>query len=224
MKYSLFFFFSFSVFGQLYSQLTMSQFNESGNLSEIEFEIDLDGRFVNKITNKPASGLFIYVASDEQLLIKILQIDSGVIDGPGVTYVDRELFSVMNMNNSKEEGDFLRFYNNGNLKSKERRSDGLKEGPYASYSTTGYVDTEGSVKNGELHGSVRSYYEDGSLLNTGNMQDGVPHGIFREFYQVDGKMKKEVYMMYGHAVPNSTKCWNEFGDEITCPEEKSHID
>ena len=94
----------------------------------------------------------------------------------------------------KLEGEWLEYYNNGELLAKSNYKDGKKQGEYVVYYKNGGTDITGNFKEGKKEGEWLSYYyKSGQLFNKNNYKDGKKHGEQLLYYSNGQYMKKSYY-------------------------------
>ena len=86
------------------------------------------------------------------------------------------------LQNGKEEGDWLWYHDNGQLKSRGTHKNGKKEGAYVSYYTTGNLDKKGIYKEGKEEGIWVSYWDNGQLGTKRNYKDGKKEGAWVSYW------------------------------------------
>ena len=65
--------------------------------------------------------------------------------------------------NGKKEGEWVWYYENGQLESKVTYKNGEREGEYVSYWMNGHLNVKATFKNGKLEGESLYYDEDGQF-------------------------------------------------------------
>ena len=77
--------------------------------------------------------------------------------------------------NGKEEGPWVNYWDNGQLRLKGDYRDRGREGPWVSYWENGQLEMKGDYKNGKTEGPWVGYNEDGTVNkgNTGTYKNGV---------------------------------------------------
>ena len=76
----------------------------------------------------------------------------------------------------KEHGPWVRYHENGQLKSKYTYKDGEYDGPFIVYHQNGQLEFKGSYKDRNLHGPWVTYFENGQLHFKGSYKDGMEEG------------------------------------------------
>ena len=72
----------------------------------------------------------------------------------------------------KPEGEFLTYYESGQLKEKVIYKDGKKEGEGLWYYENGQLEEKVNYKEGEKNGEWLNYYDNGQLVRTRIYKDG----------------------------------------------------
>ena len=94
--------------------------------------------------------------------------------------------------NENNDGEFCKFYKNGNLKVKGKYINGLLSGPFFYFYKNGNIRLQTNYLKGELNGYEISYYKNGSKKNVSNVIDGVKQ---IDSYSINGKLssRKKIY-------------------------------
>jgi len=97
----------------------------------------------------------------------------GKKDGEWLFYYDNgQLKYKSNWKDGKPEGEYLTYHENGQLKFKRNYKDGKEEGKQLWYYETGQLAVEGNSKNGKEEGKSFTYSEKGQLEKTQIFKDG----------------------------------------------------
>ncbi len=84
--------------------------------------------------------------------------------------------------NGKPEGLWERFYDNGQLQSRENYKNGEPVGLFEYYHENGQLQSRENYKNGEPVGLKEVYHENGQLQSRGNFKEGKMDGMWEGFY------------------------------------------
>ncbi len=101
------------------------------------------------------------------------QFSKGIAEGKWEYYKDNKLSEVMHYTDGLQNGELIRYYNDGKT-----------------------VREKATMKNGKVNGIATSYSEDGKLTNEKGMKDGVEDGPERR-YDKDGKLTYEANFKNG---------------------------
>lgn len=74
----------------------------------------------------------------------------------------------------KEQGEYEKYYGNGQLLEKGTYKDGLKEGPCELYHENGQLREKCTYKDGKKEGLYKEYDKNGQLREKSNYRDGHP--------------------------------------------------
>ena len=91
--------------------------------------------------------------------------------------------------NGKKEGQFVRYYESGKLKSKINFKDNKLEGEWLYYYDNGQLMDKHNFKDGKKNCGCISYHENGQLWMKTNYKDGKRDGE-QLFYNENGKLYK----------------------------------
>ena len=93
----------------------------------------------------------------------------------------------------KREGEYLIFYESGQLSGKGNFIDGKEEGESFIYYESGELKNKANWIDGKLEGEALRYYKDGQILEKRNYKDGKKDGE-QLTYNENGKLEKtEIY-------------------------------
>ena len=87
------------------------------------------------------------------------------------------------------EGDWLHYYENGQLEYQGNYKNGYQEGSWMSYYENGQLYYIGNFKKGWLEGTWVWYYDNGQVNNKGNYKKGKRDGAW-VYYREDGTVSK----------------------------------
>ena len=90
-------------------------------------------------------------------------------------------------------------YSDGYLKTRYRVKYGEKDGEYVYYYNNGNLGIKSNYINGKLEGEYYTYYEDGKLNIKSTFKDGEKHGYLFELDK-SGKILKKEYYLKGHRI------------------------
>ena len=93
--------------------------------------------------------------------------------------------------NGKQDGKWISFYKNGNIKSIINWKDGKLNGKYIIYENNGMKSTETVYKDGKENGYYYLYNTNGTYRTKGAYVMGKPVGEW-EYYDKNGKLKDKV--------------------------------
>jgi antitoxin component YwqK of YwqJK toxin-antitoxin module len=101
------------------------------------------------------------------------KISKGKLEGEWLRYYwNGQLQEKRNYKKGKWEGEQLEYYDNGQLKSKGNFKDDKREGVSSKYYDNGQLNDKGNFKNGKLDGEYLQYNENGQLEKTEIYKDG----------------------------------------------------
>ena len=95
--------------------------------------------------------------------------------------IDGTLESKINYKMGQEDGAWVRYYENGQLKERGTKKDGKTDGPFISYYENGQLDYKFTLKDSKKHGHYVHGWPNGQLLEETTYKDDV---------QVDGPYVK----------------------------------
>jgi hypothetical protein len=91
------------------------------------------------------------------------------------------------MKKGKREGEYLNYYDNGQLENEGNYKNGEREGEYLNYYDNGQLENEGNYKNGKEEGEYVRYYKNGQLSLKGTYKNGKEEGEW-VFYDTKGNI------------------------------------
>lgn len=94
--------------------------------------------------------------------------------------------------NSKLEGQTLIYYENGNLKAKQNYKNNKLHGLHIKYYKNGALSSKVNFKNGQKHGQAKFYHLDGQLKHKENWKLGKQHGISSQYNKLGKLIAKGV--------------------------------
>jgi len=92
--------------------------------------------------------------------------------------------------NGKWDGAWVRYWDNGQLKSKDNWKNGEMTGAWVFYYDNGQLYFKGNYKNGKRESAWVSYWDNGQLINKGNYKNGKRNGTWVR-YNENGTLDKE---------------------------------
>lgn len=93
-----------------------------------------------------------------------------------------------------EQGISKRFYEDGTLRSEISYDQGKRSGSYKEYREDGTLSVEKSYVEDKLNGTAKSYYPGGEVASSYSYVNGNKEGLFQEF-DLDGKvLRKQKYV------------------------------
>ena len=90
----------------------------------------------------------------------------------------------------KFDGEWVTYYNNGQLFEKGEYKDGKEEGEWVIYSRNGLLITKGEYKDGKRIGEWVDYWTNGNLHTKGEYKDGKRIGEW-VYYHQDGSFNSK---------------------------------
>ena len=88
----------------------------------------------------------------------------------------------------KKVGEWLEYYEDGQLLLKRNYKDDKKEGEWLQYSESGQLIKKSNFKDGKADGEWLIYYESGALYSIGNYKDDKKEGEWLWYWE-SGKLK-----------------------------------
>lgn len=98
-----------------------------------------------------------------------------------------------------QDGQFEKFYPNGNLQAEGLVVNGKRSGLWVSYHPAGNKQSENNYVNGDLDGKSVVYYPNGQIMYIGYYTNGSSDGQWLYFDQ-EGTLTKEVLYQNGEVV------------------------
>ena len=80
------------------------------------------------------------------------------------------------LKNGNQEGQWVRYHENGQLFYKVEYKNGEREGPWVVYHKNGQLEIEGNYRNGKLEGPWVGYHKNGQLSFKGEYKNGEQEG------------------------------------------------
>lgn len=138
-----------------------------------------DGLYFQKFSDVPFTGQL-----DEGLIRG--SIKDGKRIGQWVEFWENgQLRSKGNYKNDQFHGHWVRYHENGELDRKRNYRNGVLDGPSISYFDNGQLGCDGSFKDGENHGEWTCYYRNGQLESKSSYINGKLDGVVVT-YETDG--------------------------------------
>jgi antitoxin component YwqK of YwqJK toxin-antitoxin module len=103
-----------------------------------------------------------------------------------------------------EDGNFEKFYPNGNLEVEGLVVNGKRSGLWTSYHPAGNKQSENFYVNGDLDGKTVVYFPNGQIMYIGYYTNGVNDGQWL-YFDDEGTLKKEVIYSNGEIVSTTDK-------------------
>ena len=88
--------------------------------------------------------------------------------------------SVTPLNERKDQGPVVQYYDNGNIKAERHFKDGKLDGSYKLYHENGQLKLEGTYQNDRMNGVFKKYNVQGQLVS-------------EETYQNDALISRKIY-------------------------------
>ena len=101
--------------------------------------------------------------------------------------------------NGKREGEWVGYWDDGQLLYKGNYKNGKEEGEYVRYYSNGQLDFKGNHKNGKREGEWILYWNNGQLYSKRNYKNGKKEGAWI-FYHMDGSLNKKRSGMFRNGV------------------------
>nr|WP_294893977.1 toxin-antitoxin system YwqK family antitoxin [uncultured Pedobacter sp.] len=98
--------------------------------------------------------------------------------------------------NGKEDGEWLKYYEDGKLKEKRFFKNGLKEGPYLAWWQNGKKQLQFNFVNDEYEGVCSQWNKDGRLIQQMTYKKGYEEGPQKMFYD-NGKVRSNYIIKNG---------------------------
>lgn len=99
----------------------------------------------------------------------------------------------------KEQGEYEKYYGNGQLLEKGTYKDGLKEGPCELYHENGQLREKCTYKDGKKEGLYKEYDKNGQLKEKSIWKNGKKEGPYEEYYE-NGQLREKSNYRDGHPV------------------------
>lgn len=184
----------YSVFNQDSYNKVQNQINSLGyklNESEIEdneiISTYKNSRYFLKLTTekRESSGSY-YNDGGITAYNFVLILKSGIYDPDNGKkyeyYWDGKTIKIeYNLKDGELEGEFIKYYYNGNIELRSNIKNGKTSGLVERYYNDGKLKSKYHEYDEELHGSYKSYYANGKLQKTGNYYKGLENGLFKEY-------------------------------------------
>ena len=91
----------------------------------------------------------------------------------------------------KEEGKFVQYFDNGNIRCEKYYKNGKLNGPEQVYWDNGKFSRSGKYINGKREGTHTSWYENGNILRLGNFKNDIHVGVHTTWLE-NGVKKEEL--------------------------------
>ena len=93
----------------------------------------------------------------------------------------------------KREGEYLTYYENGQLKYKSNYKEGVLEGEWLYYHDNGQLRFKENYKDGKLEGEWLYYHDNGQLRFKRNWKDGKKEGEWLYYHETGQLETTEIY-------------------------------
>lgn len=101
--------------------------------------------------------------------------------------------------NGKKHGVCLKFYPDSTIAEKVCYSNDIENGEYLRYHEDGSLNFKSNYLDGKLEGTFEAFYENGNPEFTGHYKQDLKDGIWR-IYKEDGSLRFEIEYIEGRAV------------------------
>lgn len=138
----------------------------------------------NQILGKYKNGIEEIYYDNGKLKSKMKLTDSYL-------YLDGGKNVYFTMIRGKKTGEYITYFENGNIKEKGRYYNGLKKGEWLEFYENGQIHKkEFYNENGKLTGPFQYYFEDGQTYQKGNYHNGNLDGWWEQHYE--GGVPREI--------------------------------
>lgn len=138
----------------------------------------------NQILGKYKNGI-------EELYYDNGKLKSKKIFTDSYLYLDGGKYINFRMIHGKLNGEYITYFENGNIKEKGRYYNGLKRGEWSEFYENGQIHKkEYYNENGKLTGPFEYYFEDGQIYQKGNYHNGKLDGWWEQYYE--GGVQREI--------------------------------
>ena len=103
----------------------------------------------------------------------------------------------------RPDGEFVEYFENGQLKRKGNFKDDKQEGEYLSYYENGQLKIKCNLKDGKEEGEYLEYYESGELLYKRYYKQGKKDGLSITYYS-NGKLNEQKVYKDGELIETIT--------------------
>jgi antitoxin component YwqK of YwqJK toxin-antitoxin module len=153
-------------FSDQYSEQKHKWYNEASIQLQNENE-------VYKLNGRPFSGMIFSLAANK-----------------------KDTLAVGSFLNGKEDGEWRRFYANGQISERRDYSNGVKIGVYMGWWPDGTKRLLYHFMDGEYEGNCSDWNDKGTLVSSMNYARGYETGLQQQFYE-NGKVKANYMMIDG---------------------------
>ncbi len=118
-------------------------------------------------------------------------------ENPSVTtfYPDGSKREVYKTKKDKIEGEYLQYYNTGELMTKKNFVNGKEDGKAVTYYETGELKEVQFYLNGKVNGNDTVFYKSGKKRYTSQYSDNLKNGLFQRWSESDSLEFETIYKM-----------------------------
>ncbi len=118
-------------------------------------------------------------------------------ENPSVTtfYPDGSEREVYKTKEDKIEGEYLQYYNTGELMTKKNFVNGKEDGKAVTYYETGELKEVQFYLNGKVNGNDTVFYKSGKKRYTSQYSDNLKNGVFQRWSESDSLEFETIYKM-----------------------------
>lgn len=118
-------------------------------------------------------------------------------ENPSVTtfYPDGSKREVYKTKKDKIEGEYLQYYNTGELMAKKNFVNGKEDGKAVTYYETGELKEVQFYLNGKVNGNDTVFYKSGKKRYTSQYSDNLKNGVFQRWSESDSLEFETIYKM-----------------------------
>ena len=167
---------------------TTKRFYNDGLLDGLETGFYPNGRikYTQKWRKNILNGIkrIYYSFEDKDVLREQYSFKNGLIDGEFLTFYETgQVESRSYYTSGIKDSKIYKYYKNGNIKSIENYVGNLKEGEWVEYYESGKIKKQYSYESGKYKGELFVYDEINSeVVYSVNYIDNLKHGIEKHFY------------------------------------------
>ena len=170
---------------------------------------------VRRIADYRTKTVKVYYENNNLYSEGAFYVDPDALEGEWISYYENGNISAKrHFKRGDPDGQTISYYENGNIKKIAIYKDGWLEGECIHYYESGQIMEEAYYKGGALRGRRKTYYENGNMNEEAFHDDqGVYHGEYKQYYQNGGIWILKNFN-HGYQVGNSVK-YNENGEIIS---------
>ncbi|MCY7008126.1 toxin-antitoxin system YwqK family antitoxin [Fusobacterium simiae] len=113
------------------------------------------------------------------------------------TYPNGRVMRVVPYNQQgQHDGEFLQYYESGQLAQKGTYKNGLGQGDYIWYHENGQIKQKSFYKDDKIEGTVSWFFPSGKIAQTANFKNGKEDGELIEYYE-NGQIKEKRFYING---------------------------